>query len=139
MDSNGENKKFITLSEVKNILRKIEKERNEITYEQRIALEHANKFSKLTSQQIKDLVKDLMKFEFIDESHVYKIVDLLPITNEDIKTIDGVKIDFLENWVHLRKSNTEPIIRIYTESNTQEAADNLALRIIDEIKEIAGI
>jgi len=87
VDSNAENKKFIPLSEVKNILRKIEKERNEITYEQRIALEHANKFTKLTSQQIKDLVKDLMKLEFIDESHVYKIVDLLPITNEDIKTI----------------------------------------------------
>jgi len=59
--------------------------------------------------------------------------------NEDITTIDGVKIDFAENWVHLRKSNTEPIIRIYTEAATQEKADNLALKIIDEIKEIAGI
>jgi phosphomannomutase len=59
--------------------------------------------------------------------------------NEDITTIDGVKIDFAENWVHLRKSNTEPIIRIYTEAASQEKADNLALKIIDEIKEIAGI
>ena len=59
--------------------------------------------------------------------------------NEDITTIDGVKIDFAENWVHLRKSNTEPIIRIYTEANTQEKADILALRIIDEIKTVAGI
>ena len=59
--------------------------------------------------------------------------------NEDITTIDGVKIDFAENWVHLRKSNTEPIIRIYTEASTQEKADALALRIIDEIKVIAGI
>lgn len=87
MVSIKENKKLIPLSEVKNILRKIEKERNEITYEQRIALEHANKFAKLTSQKIKDLVKDLMKFDFIEESHIYKIVDLLPTTNEDIKTI----------------------------------------------------
>jgi len=58
---------------------------------------------------------------------------------EDIKTIDGVKIDFAENWVHLRKSNTEPIIRIYTEAATQQAADDLALRIIDEIKVAAGL
>jgi phosphomannomutase len=59
--------------------------------------------------------------------------------DEDISTIDGVKIDFPENWVHLRKSNTEPIIRIYTEAKSQEAADDLADRIIREIKELAGI
>lgn len=59
--------------------------------------------------------------------------------NEDITTIDGVKIDFADQWVHLRKSNTEPIIRIYTEAHSQQQADALALRIIDEIKEIAGI
>ncbi|MCP2029816.1 phosphomannomutase [Flavobacterium sp. HSC-32F16] len=59
--------------------------------------------------------------------------------NEDISTIDGVKIDFASEWVHLRKSNTEPIIRIYTEAPSQDAADKLALRIIDEIKVIAGI
>ena len=58
---------------------------------------------------------------------------------ENISTIDGVKIDFAENWVHLRKSNTEPIIRIYTEAATQKEADDLALRIIDEIKAVAGI
>ena len=59
--------------------------------------------------------------------------------NEDITTIDGVKIDFAKNWVHLRKSNTEPIIRIYTEADSQVKADALALRIIEEIKVIAGI
>ncbi len=59
--------------------------------------------------------------------------------SEDCTTIDGVKIDFAENWVHLRKSNTEPIIRIYTEAGTQEQADELAKRIIDEIKMVAGI
>jgi len=58
---------------------------------------------------------------------------------EEITTIDGVKIDFAENWVHLRKSNTEPIIRIYTEAKSQTEADNLADRIIGEIKEIAGL
>ncbi|MDX9789317.1 MAG: phosphoglucosamine mutase [Candidatus Kapabacteria bacterium] len=59
--------------------------------------------------------------------------------DEQISTIDGVKIDFPENWVHLRKSNTEPIIRIYTEAKSQDDADILAARIIKEIEEIAGI
>jgi phosphomannomutase len=59
--------------------------------------------------------------------------------NENCSTVDGVKIDFATEWVHLRKSNTEPIIRIYTEAPTQEEADALAIRIIDEIKSIAGI
>ena len=59
--------------------------------------------------------------------------------SEDITTVDGVKIDFADNWVHLRKSNTEPIIRIYTEAATQQLADTLALKIIGEIKTIAGI
>ena len=58
---------------------------------------------------------------------------------EEISTIDGVKIDFAENWVHLRKSNTEPIIRIYTEAQSQEKADGLADKIIAEIKDIAGL
>jgi phosphomannomutase len=59
--------------------------------------------------------------------------------DENISTIDGVKIDFATEWVHLRKSNTEPIIRIYTEAPTQEEADELAFRIIDEIKAVAGL
>ncbi len=56
--------------------------------------------------------------------------------HEDITTIDGVKIDFDEEWVHLRKSNTEPIIRIYTESGSKENANNLAERFMNEIKEL---
>ncbi|MCK0179942.1 phosphoglucosamine mutase [Flavobacteriaceae bacterium S0862] len=60
-------------------------------------------------------------------------------SHENITTIDGVKIDFPENWVHLRKSNTEPIIRIYTEAKTQQEADDLASKIMSEIKEIANI
>src|SRR5690606_18321873 len=59
--------------------------------------------------------------------------------SEDITTIDGVKIDFADSWVHLRKSNTEPIIRIYTEAPTQAAADELAVRIMNEMKAIAGL
>lgn len=59
--------------------------------------------------------------------------------HEDISTIDGVKIDFEHHWVHLRKSNTEPIIRIYTEAGTQEEATRVADAMIEEIKEVAGL
>ncbi len=56
--------------------------------------------------------------------------------NEKINIVDGVKIDFANEWVHLRKSNTEPIIRIYAESNSLKKADTLAKKIIADIKEI---
>lgn len=55
---------------------------------------------------------------------------------EDISTIDGVKIDFENNWVHLRKSNTEPIIRIYTEAFSQEEADQLGDQMIEKIRSL---
>ena len=54
--------------------------------------------------------------------------------NETLTAVDGVKIDFLDSWVHLRKSNTEPIIRIYTEAPSQAQADALADRFISELK-----
>jgi phosphomannomutase len=57
--------------------------------------------------------------------------------NEKVNTIDGVKIDFPDRWVHLRKSNTEPIIRIYAEASSEAEADTLAQQIMDVITEIA--
>jgi len=59
--------------------------------------------------------------------------------HETMTTIDGVKIDFETSWVHLRKSNTEPIIRIYTEAGSQLEADDLADKFIQELKEVANI
>lgn len=56
--------------------------------------------------------------------------------NEEINTVDGVKIDFSNEWVHLRKSNTEPIIRIYTESTSEENAQALAQKMISSIRNI---
>ncbi|MBR4403041.1 MAG: phosphoglucosamine mutase [Flavobacteriales bacterium] len=55
---------------------------------------------------------------------------------ERVSDIDGVKIDFAESWVHLRKSNTEPIIRIYTEAKTQDEADSLGVEIMEVIKSL---
>ena len=57
--------------------------------------------------------------------------------NETLTTVDGVKIDFADSWVHLRKSNTEPIIRIYTEAPSQQQADKLADRFIVELKTLS--
>ncbi len=55
---------------------------------------------------------------------------------EEINTIDGLKVDFKNSWVHMRKSNTEPIIRVYTEAPSQDEADALAGRIIEEIRNL---
>ena len=55
---------------------------------------------------------------------------------QPINSVDGVRIEFDREWVHLRKSNTEPIIRIYAESDLEAKADNLAKKIISDIKEI---
>jgi phosphomannomutase len=56
--------------------------------------------------------------------------------NEEMITIDGLKIVFASGWVHLRRSNTEPIIRIYAESSDEVMADQLAAEIVDEIQKI---
>ena len=53
--------------------------------------------------------------------------------NEEINDIDGVKIDFPDKWVHLRKSNTEPIIRVYSEAATPEAADEIGRKVMDVV------
>jgi phosphomannomutase len=80
------------------------------------------------------------KIELTPEIDVYAILVAMTekYKNEDISTIDGVKIDFESTWVHLRKSNTEPIIRIYTEAPTHADADALAERIIVEIKVVVN-
>ena len=51
----------------------------------------------------------------------------------DVNDIDGVKLDFPDKWVHLRKSNTEPIIRVYSEASTMEEADQLGKQIMDVV------
>jgi phosphomannomutase len=57
--------------------------------------------------------------------------------DHQVTDIDGVKIDFPDKWVHLRKSNTEPIIRIYSEATSPEAAEAIGKEIIDLIRELA--
>ena len=78
------------------------------------------------------------KIELTPEIDVDKILATIKsrYSGERVNDIDGVKIDFAENWVHLRKSNTEPIIRVYTEAHTMAEADTLAKRFISEIEQI---
>jgi len=82
------------------------------------------------------------KIELSDSALIDRILDEIKTVyaSEDINTIDGVKISFesRREWVHLRRSNTEPIIRIYAEAATKEAADALAQQIIDIAKNIIG-
>ncbi len=78
------------------------------------------------------------KMELTPEINVDAILSAVKerFAGEQITDIDGVKIDFEDSWVHLRKSNTEPIIRIYSEAETMEKADALAQRIKDVIAEM---
>ena len=91
------------------------------------ALELKNKYpSYFMSKQKLQLNNDL-NFEAIQEFLMNKY------SSEKIDTVDGLKIDFEDSWVQLRKSNTEPIIRIYSEAKSQESADALANSVIKEI------
>lgn len=81
------------------------------------------------------------KIELTPELDVDAILEQVKqkFSSEEVSTVDGVKIDFEKHWIHLRKSNTEPIIRIYTEAPSQKEADAAAEGIITEIKSIAGL
>jgi phosphomannomutase len=78
------------------------------------------------------------KIELTRDINVDKILDNIKkkYKNQPVNSIDGVRIEFDKEWVHLRKSNTEPIIRIYAESDLEAKADNLARKIMNDIKEI---
>ena len=60
-------------------------------------------------------------------------------SKQPINDIDGLKIHFDGDWVHLRRSNTEPIIRIYSESNTEKTAQNIAQKIISDIYDLIKV
>lgn len=80
------------------------------------------------------------KIDLSPEIDVDKVLSTIAekYKNQPINTIDGVKIEFDKEWVHLRKSNTEPIIRIYAESESQATAEHLAQKIISDIKEVVS-
>lgn len=104
-------------------------------------LSHLAKFGKSCSMlraKYPDYFISKNKIELTPETNVDEILDGIKAKykKHPVNTVDGVKIEFSKEWVHLRKSNTEPIIRIYAESESQTTADNLAEKIIHDIKEL---
>jgi len=98
--------KPVSLSEVKNKLQKISKEREELNYEQKIALEHAIKFAKLPVKKNEELRKELSTLDFLKENHVYKIADILPKNEDDIKTI------FAKERINIGDNEVKSILNI---------------------------
>ena len=89
-------------------------------------------FPKYYMKKLKITLKDSNVIDQVFEKLVSKYSDLLPNTE------DGVRIDFKNGWVHMRKSNTEPIVRIFSESDTQINADKIALDIEKEINDLVN-
>ena len=104
--TSNDSTKYVSLSEVKNILKKVESERKELTYEQRIALDHAQKFAKITISKTKNMIKDLMNLDFLNEIHAYRIANLIPRTNDDVKTI------FAKERITLDENKIKKILEI---------------------------
>ena len=95
---------YVSLAEVKKILTKVESDREELQYEQRIALEHANKFAKLPVTKTKQLIKELEKIDIIESHHAYKIADIIPKTADDVRTI------FAKERITLKDNNIKEIL-----------------------------
>lgn len=103
-------------------------------------LSHLAKYGKTTSMlrsSYPDYIISKNKIELTPEIDIDSILEGIQVKykKQPINTVDGVKIEFDKDWVHLRKSNTEPIIRIYSESELQATADNLAKKIMMDIRE----
>jgi phosphomannomutase len=100
--------------------------------------------SKLTASELRKTYPNYFisknKIELTPQINVDEVLEKIKnkYAQEKINIADGVKIDFEKEkeWVHLRKSNTEPIIRIYAESQNEKKADELAQRIINDINEL---
>jgi len=106
-----------------------------------IFLTHLAKYGKTVSmlrQSYPNYFISKNKIELTPQINVDNVLNKIKdkYKKQPINLADGVKIEFDKEWVHLRKSNTEPIIRIYSESQTQSTAENLAKKIISDIKEI---
>jgi len=106
-ESNGKVKP-VSLAEVKSLLTNASKEREELLYEQKIALEHAQKLGKLSVKKTEELIGELKKLEFLEINHVYKIADLLPLTEEEITAI------FAKQKITVKDENAKKIIDIVT-------------------------
>ncbi|HNY03263.1 MAG TPA: phosphoglucosamine mutase [Bacteroidales bacterium] len=101
-------------------------------------LARSGKKCSLLRLQYPDFYISKNKIEFSPEMNIGEILSAITekYRSHPITTIDGIKIHFGDEWVHLRRSNTEPIVRIYAESDMPAKADNLARKILDDFREI---
>jgi phosphomannomutase len=78
------------------------------------------------------------KIQLTPEIDIDKLIQSLEqeYAGESLNKVDGLKINFKEGWVHLRKSNTEPIIRVYAESSSSDAAESLASQVMESADRI---
>jgi DNA-directed RNA polymerase subunit F len=95
---------LVTLAEVKSMLTKAQMERPDLTYEQKLALEHSLRFARLSLDKTMDLLEDLGKLDYLTEAYVYKIVDLCPTDPEDVKAI------FAKSKITIGDKETQDII-----------------------------
>lgn len=100
-----EDKKILTLAEVKDILLERQAE-GELTPEQKLALEHAQKFARLDAKKARKLVKELLELGFISEVNAVKIADLMPSTPEDVRLI------FSKERASVEKKDIEKILSV---------------------------
>jgi DNA-directed RNA polymerase subunit F len=100
-----EDKKMVTLAEVKDILTERQTE-GELSQEQKLALEHAQKFSRLDSKKAKKLIKELTELGFVSEVNAVKIADLLPSHPDDVRLV------FSKERASVEKKDIEKILSI---------------------------
>jgi DNA-directed RNA polymerase subunit F len=100
-----EDKKFLTLAEVKDIITERQEE-GELTAEQKLALEHVQKFSRVDSKKAKKLVKELLELGFVSEINAVKIADLMPATADDVRLI------FSKERASVDKKDIEKVLSI---------------------------
>ncbi len=104
-------------------------------------LTHLSKENK-TARQLRNTYPDYFisknKIDLPKDLDINKVFEHIKskYKNQQINTEDGLKIDFEKDWVHLRSSNTEPIIRIYSESHFETTAENIAKKIMADISEV---
>lgn len=113
MESTDQMIKPVPLAEVKNILKKVSKDRKEMLYEQKVAFEHATKFAKLPVKKTEDMIKELMEIKDITELHAIKIADILPRTDDDVKTI------FAKERITISGNEIKKILEIVTKYNIE--------------------
>jgi DNA-directed RNA polymerase subunit F len=106
--------RYVSLAEVKHMLKKIEKDREDMTYEQRNSLDHANRFATLSMTKTKELISKLENFEFVTDKQAIKIADLLPRDEDDIRAI------YAKERSSLKEGEIKQILDVVAEYYSQE-------------------